>query len=264
MSRNAVGPSSVPTLAKNQKGTSSRKKQARRDRLTRTKERAALVNAANAQHDLLSGHDTFRTYTCNDLDVRVEDSVGPALSETDIDECIALLRANMAELYKNSSWGWDEDEKRAGLVEPASRLVLLREQPQPSVSDAPDDDWVLVDHPEKLDAPPRARIVGFLHLQFVIENEKPVLYVLELQLMQEVREKGLGKFLMHFAEVIARQHGMEALMLTVFKSNKKAFDYYRQKLRYNIDASSPSKWNREADYEILSKPVDEQVSARSS
>uniref|UniRef100_A0A7S0P602 N-alpha-acetyltransferase 40 n=1 Tax=Calcidiscus leptoporus TaxID=127549 RepID=A0A7S0P602_9EUKA len=257
MARNAVGIAS-PSLGRHLKGTSSRKKQARRERITRAKERAALVAVANSQTDLLSGLDAFRTYVCNELDVRVEAFSGPQLCESDIDACMSLLRSNMGTLYERSSWGWDEATKRAGLVDAATRVVLLRMQPTRPDLAACEDDWVIVEHPEHPPTPPPQRNVGFLHLSFTIEDERPVLYVLELQLEEEVREKGLGKFLMQLAEVLARKYGMEALMLTVFKTHKKALDFYRQKLRYAIDESSPSLWNHDADYEILSKPVEPQ------
>merc|ERR1719399_2742242 len=153
---------------------------------------------------------------------------------------MSLLRSNMGEMYERSSWGWDEAAKRAGFAEAATRVVLLRTQPARLELAACEDDWVVVEHPDKPPTPPPCRTVGFLHLQFTIEDERPVLYVLELQLAEDVRQQGLGKFLMQLAEVLARKYGMEALMLTVFKTHKKALDFYRHKLRYSIDESSPS------------------------
>ena len=57
-------------------------------------------------------------------------------------------------------------------------------------------------------------------------------------------------------EAIASHMKMKKVMLTVFKANHSALDFYTY-LHYNIDESSPSKHNEEADYEILSKSIDQ-------
>jgi hypothetical protein len=45
-------------------------------------------------------------------------------------------------------------------------------------------------------------------------------------------------------------------MLTVFKANEKAMDFYCQRLNYEFDEDSPSVCGDDtAQYEILSKPV---------
>jgi len=130
-----------------------------------------------------------------------------------------------------------------------------------------EEDWVLVDHPEgksaealpaaEAAAEPRERNLGFVHLQFCIEAERPVLYVLELQLAAEVQGKWLGQFAMQLVEVLARKFGMASLMLTVFKKNARALDFYRDKLQYTVDETSPSRCDRrDESYEILSKSTE--------
>jgi GNAT superfamily N-acetyltransferase len=46
---------------------------------------------------------------------------------------------------------------------------------------------------------------------------------------------------------------IQKIMLTVFRQNTTAMQFYRKKLQYNIDPSSPSQYHQVTDYEILSK-----------
>lgn len=80
-----------------------------------------------------------------------------------------------------------------------------------------------------------------------------VLYVYEVQLAAGVQRSGLGQHLMRLVELVALHARMPHVMLTVFKSNAAAMALYRQKLNYQIDASSPSRCgNGACPYEILS------------
>ena len=60
---------------------------------------------------------------------------------------------------------------------------------------------------------------------------------------------------MALGERLARGLGMRKTKLTVFRTNAAALAFYRQKLGYVVDASSPSKWGVDECYEILSKPL---------
>jgi len=48
---------------------------------------------------------------------------------------------------------------------------------------------------------------------------------------------------------------MHKVMLTVFKQNTIAMDFYTKALNYRIDRSSPSRFQTIADYEILSLKI---------
>ena len=50
-------------------------------------------------------------------------------------------------------------------------------------------------------------------------------------------------------------------MLTVFRDNAPAMDFYRRKLKYDVDATSPSACGEEAPHEILSKCVNAAAAA---
>jgi len=79
--------------------------------------------------------------------------------------------------------------------------------------------------------------------------------VWEIQLVPRVCKHGLGRYMMQLAELVARKHGLDKLMLTVFKENVAAMQFYKQKLRYVVDESDPSVSHEAANYEILSKKL---------
>lgn len=59
-------------------------------------------------------------------------------------------------------------------------------------------------------------------------------------------------------ELIARKNQMQWVMLTVFKANVAAVEFYQKKLKYTIDDSSPDMHyaDKEYSYLILSKCID--------
>jgi GNAT superfamily N-acetyltransferase len=102
--------------------------------------------------------------------------------------------------------------------------------------------------------------VGYSHFRFDFEDEKKtnVLYMYELQIEKRAQGKGLGRFIMQVLELFSIKYGMTSLMLTVFLCNTDAMAFY-QKMRYEIDSTSPSKdikyltSEEPLDYEVLSK-----------
>ena len=77
----------------------------------------------------------------------------------------------MKSLYEKSSWGWNEKNKREELFD--------------------EDAWYLMAR-QKSDGTPMA----FAHFRFDMDYDDEVLYVYEIQLEEDVRRKGLGKFMM--------------------------------------------------------------------
>ena len=63
-------------------------------------------------------------------------------------------------------------------------------------------------------------------------------------------------------EATAKHVGLSKVMLTVFKTNTNAMDFYLRKMGYTIDPSSPSLCGQKAQYEILSKLVPDDTLAR--
>jgi ribosomal protein S18 acetylase RimI-like enzyme len=90
------------------------------------------------------------------------------------------------------------------------------------------------------------------------EDGKEVVYCYEIHMSPMARGRGLGGLLMGRMEGIGRLIGLEKAMLTVFKSNVAAREFYR-KGGYEVDENSPQPRTlrngtvKEWDYEILSK-----------
>jgi ribosomal protein S18 acetylase RimI-like enzyme len=155
------------------------------------------------------------------------------LPENRFQQCLGLFEENMGDMYRNSSWSLNIEEKKSEMKHDSARFILVCGE------DGQD-------------------LAAFVHYRFEYDDEdhptQVVLYVYEIQTNQSYRRKGLGKQLMDIVETIAEQAEMPKVVLTVFKANKGALDFY-QKLNYNIDESSPSKFNEPADYEILSQKI---------
>ncbi|XP_035885527.1 N-alpha-acetyltransferase 40 isoform X2 [Phyllostomus discolor] len=78
----------------------------------------------------------------------------------------------------------------------------------------------------------------------------------EVQLESKVRRKGLGKFLIQILQLMANSTQMKKVMLTVFKHNRGAYQFFREALQFEIDDSSPSMsgcCGEDCSYEILSR-----------
>nr|XP_046183857.1 N-alpha-acetyltransferase 40-like [Oncorhynchus gorbuscha] len=98
--------------------------------------------------------------------------------------------------------------------------------------------------------------VAFSHFRFDVECGEEVLYCYEVQLESRVRRKGLGKFLIQILQLIANSIQMKKVMLTVFKHNHGAHQFFRDAFRFEIDDTSPSMsgcCGDDCTYEILSR-----------
>ena len=131
----------------------------------------------------------------NGLGIRSESIAGPSLGDADAKACLTLLESNMSDYYVQSGWGWDRAAKRSGLLGANSRILLLRSMAPPQLP------RYSATAQRQLDAalsqrhletqkhggqPTHGELLGFLHLEFCVENRRPVLYVLELQLAPQV------------------------------------------------------------------------------
>lgn len=98
--------------------------------------------------------------------------------------------------------------------------------------------------------------MGFCNYRFDTEDEWLVLYVYELQIINQYRKKGLGKFLLMMTEKLAEIAQMQCVMLTVLKRNELAESFYT-KNGYSPSTIDPSyvypKNAKKYDYRILQK-----------
>lgn len=208
---------------------------AKEDRQRRKKEQAkiaaskALVDAAHRQEDPMSSLQPFKSYTRNGLNVKLECTLALNLPSDVIDWAFNLTKKNMKMLYDHSDLKWRDREKREELTDEMAWYLLARNE--------------------------EGYPVAFIHFRFDLDDNIEVLYCYEIQLEKDVRRKGLGKFMMQILELLAFQSQMKKVILTVFKHNHAAVNFFVNVLKYEIDESSPSLFDINCSYEILSKKI---------
>lgn len=152
-----------------------------------------------------------------------------SLEESLLKECLSLFEENMGDLYRNSSWGLNMDQKTKELQhENAKFLLLLTEA---------------------------SELAGFAHFRFEYDDDETpsrgVLYLYEIQINSSFRNQGIGTKIMKMIERIAVDAELPHVMLTVFRKSR-AGKFYED-LKYSIDETDPSNFNEPADYHILSR-----------
>ncbi|XP_029941571.1 N-alpha-acetyltransferase 40 [Salarias fasciatus] len=209
---------------------------AKEKKARRLEERAAMdavcakVDAANKLDDPLAAFPAFKKYDRNGLNLQIECKRVTSLNPLSVEWAFELTRANMQTLYEQSEWGWKEREKREEMNDERAWYLLARDA----------------------DSSP----VAFSHFRFDVECGEEVLYCYEVQLESKVRRKGLGKFLIQILQLIANSTQMKKVMLTVFKHNHGAYQFFREALQFEIDETSPSMsgcCGDDCSYEILSR-----------
>ncbi|XP_036149454.1 N-alpha-acetyltransferase 40 [Monomorium pharaonis] len=184
-----------------------------------------LINKANALANPLEALPKFHKYITKDNDtikfvcVKAKNAQSKCLTWI-----LDIMERNMKDMYERSSWGWNMTEKQTELTE--------------------DTAWYLV-------ALCDDKFIGFSHFRFDIDNGDVVLYCYELQLEPLARRKGLGRFMMSALESMAQQNQMLKVVLTVFKHNPMAIQFFYA-LGYKLDSSNPPA-SAHLDYIILSK-----------
>ncbi|CAL1687530.1 unnamed protein product [Lasius platythorax] len=203
------------------------KKKARKTRRQLLADKAAvqqqLINRANALTNPLETLEQFHEYITKDYKIKLS-----CIRARDAQpECLSwifdIMERNMKDMYKQSNWGWNAAEKQAELTNEMA--------------------WYLI-------ASCNDTFLGFSHFRFDIDNGDVVLYCYELQLESVIRRKGLGRFMMSALESMANQNQMMKIVLTVFKRNLSAIQFF-YKLGFKLDNSSPT--SAYLDYIILSK-----------
>ena len=182
----------------------------------------------------------------------------------------SLFEKNMKGYYKSSKQGYDPVGKIQELFTSGSRYFTIP-SPERAGTGKPD-------------------LLAFTHFQVCLEprTEPPpgsppgseptgaylALYVLDIQVDQTARGRGLGKAMLDGVEKLGsmltaalanemRLSGgevggdsprCERILLTVFKANGRAMEFYGRQ-GYEVDGSDPSKYGEFADYNILSKRI---------
>jgi len=145
-----------------------------------------------------------------------------------------MFEENMRDLYSASSFGWDPPEKHQELFASSSRFVMI----------------------DANESGTSGLLAAFTMFRFEHDEGIYVLYCYDLQIRKLYQRTGMGKLLMTALENIGTAWRMEKIVLTVFKENKNARQFYRSS-GFTLDETSPGynsdPCSEEVDYEILSK-----------
>lgn len=197
--------------------------------------RLGLIHGANkASSNQMTGASSLIPHGTLDFPtkgLKLSVNVNPTSMDQDTKEAIfEIFRENMQAMYEEN-WSWKPEEKKRELFHSTSRMLLVHS--------------------------PEGNLAAFSHFRFEDDDEDvpvdAVLYVYELQVAQFYRRYGLGQHIMGILELLAMQFHMPKVMLTVFNNNPGAMAFYKEKMQYSVDNSSPSKFGKKSTYEILSR-----------
>lgn len=167
-----------------------------------------------------------------DYPCKIQCFIWPTLSDEQQQWMINLTEQNMKDLYNASSWKWNRQSKLNEFRRTTARhLIMFKE------------------NADSIDVP-----IAFVHFRFELGYcSDATLYCYELQVEEEFRRIGIGRYLMNILETLAEKFRMKKVILTTLKKNIAASEFYTKVLKFSIDKNSPSCFDQEVDYEILSK-----------
>jgi len=203
----------------------------KRDRIAMQRKmdaRVAIVKTANLQDDPLESLPSFKKFSKNGLDLTLSTKRVSDLNHDGKEFIIDLLAKNMKKLYEDSEWGWNDKNKREEMLDEKAWYLLAE------TSDG--------------------TIAGYSHFRYDMDFDDEVVYVYEIQIDSTYQRKGLGRFMMQVLEMLAFKADMRKIMLTVFKHNPEAENFFKKTMKYEIDETCPiDDVVEQYDYEILSK-----------
>ncbi|EAW10288.1 N-terminal L-serine N(alpha)-acetyltransferase NAT4 [Aspergillus clavatus NRRL 1] len=168
----------------------------------------------------------------------------------EFDTCFNLIKETSEDAYRASSWGWFPQRKRKEMRLPDMKYLIERRSQEGPPEITTEDGLSF----------PRGEILAFLSFMVTYEDGKEVIYCYELHVAPKAQRQGLGLRLMTLLESIGNKVGLEAAMLSCFRSNQGALRFY-ESIGYREDESSPRptrlrRGEVQPDYYILSKQLE--------
>lgn len=146
------------------------------------------------------------------------------LNQQNRDDIFQLFENNMKNFYEQSKDGYQRDEKYDELFAEQARYLIVYS--------------------------PSNHLIAFTHFRFEMDFDFHVLYLYEIQIDRNFQRQGLGRWLIEQTKHICRHSQMMKIVLTVYKSNEKAIEFYMKKCLFDFDETNPDDEN--IDYILLS------------
>ena len=134
-----------------------------------------------------------------------------------------MIKSSVSQFYDDSC-PWCDVEKRAELLHPDMWNILA------STGDCN---------------------LGFVNFRFDMDEGYDVIYLYEIQVDPQAQRKGIGSVMMGIVERIAFENNITKVVLTSHRKNTVSQKFFREKLGYSDDESSPT--SEPVNYDILSK-----------
>lgn len=213
-----------------------------------TLDETLLLSASQECHDHLFTCQLPTTLNTSDgKELQIECKGSKFLTDVEKNSIFRILEENMKTWYEKT-WGWKETEKKKEIFNPNSRFLCLYESLE--------SDNAQNDVSSSSGNIANRSLIAFAMFRFEWDDEDepehPVLFCYEVQIRQDHQGLKIGRFLMDQLLKISNHWKMWKVLLTCFKINKPAMDFYF-KLGFGIDANSPSSCGYDEEvYEILS------------
>lgn len=205
-------------------------------------------------------------------------------------QCIDIFTLNMSNMYQNSSWGLDIQQKMNELKHPDAKfLIVLSSSSITNINvnisgptdtkcayadtksnrqhDADDSAVIIENDGRKTNRECSTQVLGFVHFRYEYnnnddddninaDNNDPITYLYEIQIHPTVQKFGIGNRLLTILELLSQKLQLKKIILTVFKSNMSAMNFYIKR-NYVIDESSPSNFTTQSSSSSLSSSLDD-------
>lgn len=189
--------------------------------------------AASEFFEQYASRDILGTVSAVDLGIALSANDAATISKDTLESCLALIEETSAHDYQHSEMKWSTTKKRKEMKLPDMKYITLIEEQS-------------------------GNLIGFISFMVTYEDGYEVLYIYEIHFIPQWQGKGIGKKLVHVIEQIGNNVGLEKVMLTVFRTNTRAVNWY-QNLGYVEDEFSPGPRKlrngtiKEPTYIIMSK-----------
>jgi ribosomal protein S18 acetylase RimI-like enzyme len=157
-------------------------------------------------------------------------------------------------LFSVNTRGWSDKKKLSEFRHEEARFIIAFDQnsPIPTTTTPPQQTSDSLSAAAAVLPSHSFLPVAFAHIRFEWEADEAVCYLYEIQVDRSYQKKGIGLYLMQIIELFTVKFQLSKIMLTVFKFNTAAQQFYREKLNFELDESDPND-ERLEQYEILSK-----------